>query len=190
MAQCADRALTGAATAVCLLLGAFAPTAQGDDAQSLTLREALERSLSVHPGLEVARAGVAVATAHVREAQFGPAFEAGLELENFAGSGETSGTDALETTLQLSRALEPGGKRAAAVAAARAEEASALASLDVSAVEIAGDTARRFVAVLGAQEQLQAAGRFLELAEAIQIQAERRVDAGLSLSAELHRARA
>lgn len=182
--------LKQAATTLCLLLATFPAAARGDDGQSLTLREALDRSLSAHPGLAVARAGVEVAAAQVREAQLGPAFEAGLELENFAGSGETSGTDALETTLQLSRALEPGGKRAAAVAAARAGEASALASLEVSAVELAGDTARRFVTVLGAQEQLQAASRFLELARAIQVQAERRVDAGLGLSAELHRARA
>ena len=40
-----------------------------------------------------------------------PEYRVGLELENFAGTGDTSGTDSLEATLSLSGVLELGGKR-------------------------------------------------------------------------------
>lgn len=172
------------------LLAPLAGTAWADDLAALTLRDALDRALAQHPALAVGREDVSAAEARVRQSEFGPAPEIGVELENFAGSGDLEGTDALETTLQISRALELGGKRTRAVEVARAERDSALAALDLARLDVAAETARRFVDVLGAQAQLETAGRFLDLARTIRSEAERRVTAGNALSAELYRARA
>jgi cobalt-zinc-cadmium efflux system outer membrane protein len=163
--------------------GAFA-------AEALTLPAAVNRALERSPALAAAQAGIAGAEARITQAQLKPQLEVGLELENFAGSGELDGTDTLETTLQLSRAVEFGGKRERRVDLARAGRESALVELDAARVDVAAEVTRRYIDLLSAQEQLRSAERFLTLAQAIRDQAGRRVKAGNALSAELHRAEA
>jgi cobalt-zinc-cadmium efflux system outer membrane protein len=157
---------------------------------TVTLEAAIQRALERSPALGAARAAVSAADARIDQASLRPQIEIGLELENFAGSGDLQGSDALETTLQLSRALELGDKRERRVDVARAGRDMALADLDAARLDVAAETARRFVELLRAQEELLAARRFLELSLAIRDEAQRRVDAGSALSAELYRARA
>jgi cobalt-zinc-cadmium efflux system outer membrane protein len=173
------------------LLWASAESSVAADPESaLTLGAAINRALDRSPVLAGAREAIAAADARIEQAGFAPAIEVGLEFENFAGSGDLRGTDSLETTLQLSRAVELGDKRQRRIDAAQAGRDSAFAGLDVTRLEVATATARRFVDTLAAQLQLQAAGRFLDLAGTIRAQAERRVTAGSALSAELYRAQA
>jgi cobalt-zinc-cadmium efflux system outer membrane protein len=156
----------------------------------ITLQQALRRALERHPSLDAANEEVNAATARIRQAEFQPQFELAVDLENFAGSGEVSGTDVLETTLQMSRALELGGKRDRRVGVAESARDSAVARLDVTRLDLVTDVTVRFLDVLGAQEELAIADRFLALAVEARTQAERRVAAGSALSAEAHRARA
>jgi cobalt-zinc-cadmium efflux system outer membrane protein len=176
--------------AVLAALSVATDRATAEGSQDLTLRQAVGRTLERSPALAVSRAQADAAAARIGQADFGPQPEVGLELENFAGTGDVNGIDALETTLQLSRAVESGGKRRRRIDTARAGHDIALAELDAARLDVAAETARRFMALLGAQEQLRTAQRFLELAKAISAQAQRRVAAGNALSAELHRARA
>ena len=185
-----DTHRVGFLLAAWLLLAAHAGSALAAELLPLALPEAINRALERSPGLAVTREDVAVAEARVGQAQVTPPVELGVELENFGGSGELDGTDALETTLLLSRALELGGKRARRIDVAQAGRESALAGLNAARLDVATDVTRKFVDVLGAQEQARAAARFLELAQAIRAQAERRVAAGNALSAELYRAQA
>lgn len=157
---------------------------------SLTLSEAVQQAMQFSPLLPIAREDVETADARLRQSDQTPPFELAVELENFAGTGEFDAIEATETTLQLSRALELGGKRAHRKAVAHALKNMALADLDVLRLDIATETALRFVEVLAAQEQLNVAHRFLSLAEQIRDHAERRVRAGAALSAELYRAQA
>lgn len=156
----------------------------------LTLQRAIELTLATHPALAVAEYDESAARARIRQAQFGAQTEVALEFENFAGSGELEGTDGVETTLQLSRALELGDRRRRRVAVAEAERDQARAGVEATRLELATETALRFVAVLAAQEQTLAARRLRDLAGTILEQAQRRVAAGNALSAEVHRARA
>jgi cobalt-zinc-cadmium efflux system outer membrane protein len=166
------------------------PRAAAEVVQGVTLQEALRRALDHHPSLAIANEDVNAASARIPQAEFGPQYELGLDLENFAGSDEVSGTDALETTLQMSRALELGGKRDRRIAVAEMERRSALARLDVARLELVTDVTAKFLDVLGAQQELEIANRFLTLATETRQQAERRVAAGSALSAEAYRARA
>jgi cobalt-zinc-cadmium efflux system outer membrane protein len=74
--------------------------------------------------------------------------ELAVELENFAGTGELRGIDALETTLSLSQVIELGDKRSRRVEVAHAAERDIVAAerdvrqLDVIA-EVAGAFHRR-----------------------------------------------
>lgn len=156
----------------------------------LTLAKAIEQALQHSPLLPIAREDVETADARLRQSDQPPPFELGVEFENFAGTGEFDAIEAMETTLQLSRGLELGAKRAYRKAAAHAVKNLALAELDVLRLDIATETALRFIEVLAAQEQLDAAHRFLGLAEQIRDHAERRVKAGATLSAEFYRAQA
>lgn len=104
--------------------------------------------------------------------------EAGVEFENFAGSGELSGTDALETTLILSQLIELGGKREARVRVA--EGAWRVSALDYEAERLAvlTETSARFVRVLEIQQRVEIAERAQDLAEESRRVIDRRVQAG------------
>ncbi|MEL7048547.1 MAG: TolC family protein, partial [Pseudomonadota bacterium] len=84
----------------------------------LTLRESLAAALLHHPKLQTVAWDLRIEEARHLQAGLLPNPEAELELENFGGSGELSGTDALETTLSLRQLIELGGKREARIRAA------------------------------------------------------------------------
>jgi cobalt-zinc-cadmium efflux system outer membrane protein len=144
----------------------------------LALRDALAAALLHHPGLLATAWGPRVEEARRLQAGLLPNPEADLELENFGGSGELSGTDALETTVSLRQLIELGGKREARVRAA--EEAWRVSSFDYEAkrLEVLTETADRFVRVLALQQQAAFAGRAQELADESRRVIDRRVDAG------------
>lgn len=104
--------------------------------------------------------------------------EVGLEFENFAGSGELSGADALETTIVLSQLIELGNKRGLRVKVA--EEARQVSALDYEAqrLEVLVETAARFVRVLEVQQRVAFAERARDLAEENRRVIDRRVQAG------------
>lgn len=157
---------------------------------SLTLQGAVQLALERSPTLGATVAGVTAAGARMEQASLRPQIEVGLEFENFAGSGDLQGSEALESTLQFSRALETGDKRRHRVAIANAGRNVALAELDAARLDVAADAARKFVGLLRAQEDLLAARRFFDLSQGISNEARRRVEAGRALSAELYRSRA
>ncbi|HTJ20333.1 MAG TPA: TolC family protein, partial [Steroidobacteraceae bacterium] len=69
----------------------------------LTLAQAVELALRSNPELLASRYELTAAQARIVQADLRPNPDLDVELENFAGSGATTGTDALETTLSLSQ---------------------------------------------------------------------------------------
>ena len=78
---------------------------------TLTLPEAFARVLSDNPELAMYPYDIRAAEARALQAGFRPNPQISLDVENIGGSGEFSGTDAMETTLALSQVIEMGGKR-------------------------------------------------------------------------------
>ena len=85
------------------------PADAGGD--SLTLEQALTRSLEQNPGLLAMHSEVRAREAGVLRADRGVNPELSLEAENFAGTGRYAGLEGLETTLGLRQVVELGGKR-------------------------------------------------------------------------------
>lgn len=144
----------------------------------LTLRNALSAALLQNPRLQAAAWRPRLAEAQRLQAGLSPNPEVGIELENFVGSGNLSGRDALETTLVLSQLIELGRKRDLRVQVA--EGAWSVSALDYEAerLDVLTETAARYVRVLELQQRVEFAERARSLAQEIRSVIERRVQAG------------
>ncbi len=154
----------------------------------LTLRQAVALALLHHPDLAVFAQDIRIAEARRIQAGFGinPALH--LRVEDVTGSGDFSGGESAETTLEVGQILELGGKRPARTRAAlRGRE---LAEWDYAAqrLEVATKTTQAFVALLGTQRRLRLARETLALAEKFAPLAKERVEAGRASPLEVSRA--
>lgn len=144
----------------------------------LSLRDALAAALLHNPRLHASAWGPRVEEATRLQAGLRPNPEVGIEFENFAGSGELSGADALETTLMLSQLIELGGKRKARVRVAEGAWQVSVLDYEAERLAVLTETAMRFVRVLEIQHRLQLAERARDLAEESRRVIDRRVQAG------------
>ncbi len=145
--------------ASCALALAFACgiplTSSAEQAGVLTLNRALQRAVAGNPKLAVADREIGIATGKRIQAGVIPNPEISFELDNAFGSGDYRGLRSAETTVQLSQAIELGGKRDARVAAGAAELDSARWQHAAVRLEILSDTAVAFFNVLGGQRKVQ-----------------------------------
>lgn len=172
-----------AATA-CLLFGVTCA-----NAAEVTLAGAIDLALQRNPALLASRYELTAAQARVVQAGLRPNPELSLELENFAGRGELSGVQSLETTLSLSQVIELGDKR-------RLRSVAALADSDVTSIEerarqldVLSEVTRRFVDVVAAQERVRLAAEATQLARQTLDAINARVEAARTPIAEGSRAR-
>ena len=126
-------------------------------AEPLTLREALTAALRRNPELDAAARDVGTRQAEVWQAGLLPNPELRLETENVGGSGDFAGVESAESTFKLAQLVELGGKREKRVAVAERERDVAAGDVDLREASLAAATARAFVTVLAAQEQLEVA---------------------------------
>lgn len=150
----------------------------------LTLDEVIARVLERNPALQAAGYDTRAAAARIRQAAQANPWRAGLELENFAGSGTTHGTDALEATLSLSRVLQTGNQPQLRGELARQEAALLDSEQLAQRLDVLAESAQRFVAVAAAQERAQIARDALTAARRTVEIVERRVQAGRTADAE------
>ena len=177
-----------ACASVLICLSHWSAALLGAEPKVLTLRDAIEAAAQHHPSI----AAFAPATEALRQQSLAnglpPATTIETQLENFAGTGDASGTKVLEATLQLSHVIELGGKPDAR----RGVGAVELERLDVSQraarADVAAEVARRFVHVLSDQEQLRATTRATELAERSREAVRQRITAGATSPIFLSRA--
>ncbi len=174
----------------CALVAQF-PTpalAQDQSSRALTLKQALQRALSLNPRLTAAEREVGIASGRRIQAGTVPNPEIGFELDDAFGSGKYRGTRSAETTLQLSQLIELGGKRQARIAAGAAEVDSAYWQRQATRLEILSETATAFVTILSAQRRVQILDAHVTALDRLTPQLQRRVEAGASSPAEIARA--
>jgi hypothetical protein len=131
----------------------------------LTLAQAVELALRSNPELLASRYELTAAQARIVQADLRPNPDLDVELENFAGSGATTGTDALETTLSLSQVIELGGKRGSRRAAAEADLDLISVEQRARQLDVLAEVTRRFIDVVAAQQRMQLAQETSQLAQ-------------------------
>ncbi len=170
-----------------LLLLLIVSVARVGAAETLTLAQALALALEKNPELVASSADIRAAEARRVQVSRLPNPELEVEVENVAGSGEFSGTDAAEATLQLSQLIELGGKRGQRTRAAALERDVAQLDYDALRLDVWRRVTQEFVAVLQAQRRLELAEQALALTEKFAPAAQRRVEAGAASPVELTR---
>jgi len=119
----------------------------------ITLRDALALALMNNPRLAAFSWEVRAREANVLQAGLLPNPEITIELENFGGSGATSGFDSSENTLWLSQLIELGGKRTKRRTVADFERAVAGWDYESARIDTLTEVALAFSQLLAAQER-------------------------------------
>ncbi len=160
-----------------------------DDVAPLTLTEALAFTVERNPALVAFGYQIEAQQQRINQARFGPAPSIGLQTENVFRTAEQSQTDIPQTTLSLSWVFERG-KADRRVDVSTAGLALAQTDADVKRLDVAAETARRFLDCLDAQARLEQVGRAVVLSEKVVTAMESRVAAGGSRASELALAKA
>jgi cobalt-zinc-cadmium efflux system outer membrane protein len=184
------RALGAAHLALAAALASPIVLAQAPDAgEPLSLRAAIERTLARNPELAGFGYRLRAQNARVEAAYLRPPLELRGDIEDFLGTGETSGFDSAEATFSIARVVELGDKRDYRSAAA--EASSSLLEIERAGAEldVLAEVTRRFIHVASDQEQLRATERATELARETVQTSEARVAAARAPELELRRAR-
>ncbi|MDF3811003.1 TolC family protein [Rhodopseudomonas sp. BAL398] len=158
------------------------------EAQTLTMRAALQRALVANPRLTAAERDIGLAKgAHIQSGTLANP-ELSFEQDNAFGSRSYRGTRSAETTLQISQLFELFGKRDARIAAGRAAVETAAIQRKAVRLEILSETAIAFLNVLGLQHRIAILDEQIAAIDKITPMLQRRVDAGASSPAETGRA--
>ncbi len=156
---------------------------------ALDLQEALARALSHNKELAAFGHRLVEQDGRVEQASLLPKPELRLTVEDVAGSGDFEGFDSAQTTLSLGWVLERS-IRQSRVAAAEAGSALLLSDAEILRLDLAAETAQRFLSSLANQVRLESANEAVSLVEDTVSAVKRRVQAGKSPRAELTRAEA
>ena len=144
----------------------------------LTLREAVALALAGNPALKTFPYEMQAAEARVVQARLLPNPELQVGVEEFGGSGELSGFDAAETTVQFGQVIELAGKRAKRTRLASLGEELVRWDYASQRLDVIHAVTRTFVEVLAAQDRLDLAEKMFELSRQAQSAVAQRVEAG------------
>ena len=131
----------------------------------LTLKHAQSLALMHNPALKAFSKEVRALEAQALQAGLPPNPEIEIEGENFMGSGELSGTQSMETTIQLSQLIELGGKRSKRKQVASVEREIGAWDYETKRADVLAEVTKAFVDVLTAQERFALTKEFVRLAE-------------------------
>jgi len=145
---------------------------------ALTLRDAMAAALMHNPELRSFAWGIRSAEARSLQASRPPNPEAGIEIENFGGSGELSGFDGAETTFSISQLFLTGGKLKTRTRLASLDRELSAFNYETTRVDVLTTVAVRFIDVLGVQERVGIAEKAHELASQVFAVVTTRVEAG------------
>ncbi|MGM9481004.1 TolC family protein [Roseateles sp. NT4] len=140
-------------------------------ANAITLAEARALALNHNPELATARLEMQALQGAELQAGARPNPELGVLIEDTRSATRTS-------TVQLSQAIELGGKRAARQAASAQAREQAAVALEAKQAEIRAAVDTAFFELLAAQEQQRLAESSLALAQGAATAAEKRLQAG------------
>jgi cobalt-zinc-cadmium efflux system outer membrane protein len=157
-------------------------SALSQPAETLTLDEALRRTLASNPSLRSAGFGLEVSDALKSQAGLFPNPELSALREGTEYGTRTQ-------TVQVSQRLELGGKRAARVGVAEQERQLASHDLAISVTQLRADVMGAYFDALIAQERVELARASVQLAEKASNVAGKRVTAGRISPIEQSRSR-
>jgi cobalt-zinc-cadmium efflux system outer membrane protein len=144
----------------------------------ITLRKALALALMHNPELKAFSWDIRVSQARQLQAGLWPNPELAVEVEDVGGSGELSGFDAAETTIQLSQLIELGSKSNKRVKVASLEKDLSGLDYEAKRLDVFTEVTKAFIEVLTAQQRLALLKEQLELSEELVETVTKRVDAG------------
>ena len=174
-----------------LLIGGFGSPAYAatpsDD--PLTLSQALATALLKNPSLQSYAFESRVAEARILQSGIRPNPELSVGVENVLGTGEFSGIKGLETTLQLSQAIDLAGSRERRVENAQSKRALVDANYELKRIDLLAEVARRFTEAAAEAEHLAAARRATQSGERTVEAVRKRVEAAVVSLIELNKAR-
>jgi outer membrane protein, heavy metal efflux system len=155
----------------------------------LTLADAVQRARRHNPDLATFAFRLKAEDARIDVAGQRPAPELGLQIENVLGTGRAQGFSGVEATLALSQVIELGGQRQRRQAVAGMQRSAVEIERERVQLDVLAELGRRFIHVATDQEQLALNRMATRLVVDTLAEVQRRVDAGRSPMAELHRAR-
>ena len=175
---------------LCLLTLTFTVAAAHADQASLTLANALSRTIKENPDLRLFDLRLEGLEGRRISVDQAPAYEVGFEAENVLGSGDLQGVDAAEYTLSLSSVIELGGKRHSRTDAVNARYDVLEAERKATALELLGQVTQRYIATLSLQEKLDLSTQEVSLSEFTLSTLRRRAKQGAAPEADVLRAKA
>jgi len=140
-----------AALAALVVVSAIAWPAHAAD--RLSLDDAFARVAQSHPDLRLFGTRQDVLVAELDRAALRPALVAGASVENAFGTGEASGLQGAEFTLNLASVLERGGKLNARRTLVQSRIDALAVEREARRLDLLAEVARRYLAMVAAQRQ-------------------------------------
>lgn len=160
-----------------------------DSRPLLLLDHAVDKAMAYNPALRAAGIQRQIQAAQVDHAGIKPRPELTIEVEDVFGSGANDLLQGIQTTATVSWLLEHG-LRQTRIEAASVRSSLIETDIDIKRLDIAAETARRFLDSLELQTRLVIAQQGIQLGEEAVAAIEQRVAAGTTPPAELARSRA
>jgi cobalt-zinc-cadmium efflux system outer membrane protein len=183
------RLLCACALIMVLSLSVRAESTSSSDAERITFDDAIAYALERNPDLLAFGYQLDVVSGRVQQASLAPNPELTIAFEDALGTDNFRGVDSAETTISLAWALERG-VRVRRVDAARASASLSTVDAEILRVDVAAETARRFITLLANQARAITVSEAVGLAEETVLAVAHRVESGGAPQADLARAEA
>ncbi|WP_414729710.1 TolC family protein [Zhongshania aliphaticivorans] len=180
--------IPGRRLALALVMGCFALVVEAS--APMTLQTAIQKTLGQNPQLHQFTFTQLKLQAQRESTTLKPAYNLGLEVENFAGSGEMEGADSAEITVALSSVIELGDKQQSRTAVAEARLNRFSLEQQAQTLDVLGALTRAFVHLLATQAEIQLSEEALILSKELLSAVSDRARRGAASDAEVMRTRA
>lgn len=161
-----------------------------DKANTLTLNQAVEKTLQQHPSLQIYPLKHQQLKGRLQTAELKPASRVNVKTENVLGTGQNRLFDSAELTLTLSSVIELGDKRQARINQVTTAVDEYVIAQQVQSLNLVSQVTQQYVKALSAQAYLKLAKQSVELAEDVVDKVKRLVTAGAAPEPELSLAKA
>ncbi len=156
--------------------------------KTLTFADIIDRIIKNNPELLTYQMEIKSKDGMIEQSSLLPNPELEMEVENFAGSGETKGFRQSETTIKVSQSILLGGKREKKIKVARFGKNVSISELDKKLVDLETEAKMRFVTILHVQKKLELRKKMIKLSKNFSEKIKIRVESGRTSPAELMRA--
>ena len=173
-----------------LLVGFSIVSTPAFGAQALSLEQAIKETLKHNPALHQFGFRETFLKAQKQTEALRPAYEVSAEVENVAGTGDTRGFSAAETTIALSSVIELGGKRQARVSLADSRLEHLRWQQQATTLDVLGELTKAFIEGLTIQANRELARESLSLSQSLLKTVKNRSSRGATPQAEVKRAKA